>query len=100
MEEVDKLFEQASLRWYAYGILFGKYKGSSGTAFATVIISVYVDRWTAIQRKFEGPTLALVMDEIKKWLADPSYVQNAYAAVPVSKPKRTPGNIDKSATLF
>lgn len=80
-EEVDTLIEQAATKWFAYGILFGKHKPLREQAFASVIISVYTDKYTAIQRKFQAPTLALVMEEVKKWLSDPEYIQNAYAEV-------------------
>jgi hypothetical protein len=96
MEEVDQLIAQAATKWYAYGILFGKHKGGRDAGYADVIISVYVDKYTALQRKFVAPTLAQVMEEVKKWLVDPSYIQGAYSsilhgsAVRIDKTNETP----------
>ena len=95
MDEVDQLLEIASVKWYAYGVLFGKHK-TSNESYATVIISVYIDKYTPIQRKFEAPTLALAMEEVKKWLWDHEYVQSHTKAAPMA----TIDTKQKQAKLF
>ncbi|MCA6369065.1 MAG: hypothetical protein IM631_19245 [Cytophagales bacterium] len=68
MKEVDELIDKASARWYAYGVLFGKHKVQDGS-YATVVISLYKDKYTPIQKKFKAPTLALAVEQVKEWLA-------------------------------
>lgn len=96
MDEVDQLIEAASLKWYAYGVLFGKHKTSNEVAFATIIVSVYLDKYTPMKRKFEAPTLALALEELKKWLCDPEYVQTKTKAEPISSIEKK----QKQAKLF
>jgi hypothetical protein len=98
MNDLDTLIEEASTvkNWYAYGILFGKHKTSNDKPFATVIVSVYINKYTAMQRKFEAPTLSMVIEEVKKWIGNPDYVQ--LTAMP-SKGLAKKENV-KEKTLF
>lgn len=103
MDELDQILDNVSVsrRWFAYGISLGKTKSAiMDKPAATILVSVYRDKWDVMQRKFEGDSISQAMEEFKKWIDNPDYIQSSVRPGSIDEKEQPKKKKLPPATLF